>query len=400
MSGGIASPPRGVWQYQTSDSGRWLALFTLATFGRYGCQTMSAPRFETRGTIAERCGQAVGTVKSQVRKLVADGALTRVGRALAIEVESEPWPDGERPPASPPPDLLALDVPSRVKRLIVGAWSFADYDHDGPEAIVHPTIAQLAERTGQTERAVRDQIALGADLGIVERVPGGLRVSMVIAEKLPAHECTNQPQESPTKPHLSPAAGVTQPAAPITPPAAGVHLNQPQESPHNLQDLAINLHHGEVSEPADPKIMPLFAGASAAIADEIDIERMGNAPIAAQVRALHGEWNAKRAEAAKAHGKRSRDLTLSTKRARDIRTAINDHGFDRALAALRFRASGWVRSLRDYETYSVHMWSEKGVAAALSTMANKRHGGSRGGAVESPGIGARARLLALRGGSS
>ena len=188
---GIASPPRAVWQYETSDSGRWLALFSIATFGRFGASKVYA--HPSRETVAKRSGQKLDTLKRQIGKLRAAGSLVRHGRGWMLEVEAVDWPDYLRPPAAPPEEILSAEISAGRKRALIGLWSFADYDCDGP-ATVRPTIAEVATRTGQSARSVRDQIAWLCKHGYASRNEDALVLALTQPPASPLEANTQPPQ--------------------------------------------------------------------------------------------------------------------------------------------------------------------------------------------------------------
>ena len=77
--------------------------------------------------------------------------------------------------AAPPAWVLALDLDSGSWRCLVGLWSYADFGATG-DAHVWPRREQLAERTGQSENALKKQLRKLAELGYVEAEARGWRL--------------------------------------------------------------------------------------------------------------------------------------------------------------------------------------------------------------------------------
>jgi DNA-binding transcriptional MocR family regulator len=77
--------------------------------------------------------------------------------------------------AAPPAWVLALDLDSGSWRCLVGLWSYADFGTTG-DAHVWPRREQLAERTGQSENALKKQLRKLAELGYIEAQARGWRL--------------------------------------------------------------------------------------------------------------------------------------------------------------------------------------------------------------------------------
>lgn len=188
--GGICAPPAEAFEYKTSDSGAWLYQFTLYTFLPF----KKGPRWRDRWyrtaikSVATRCGMDPSTADHALKRLAKRGAVERdpadpqrfrfllppAGAGL-----SSPGSQLTREaPTAPPRWVLDLPVDASVKRLLIGICSFADRESSrSPESItVKKTMEELAQATGQTWRAVRDQIIAARELGIVIRKGRSLTV--------------------------------------------------------------------------------------------------------------------------------------------------------------------------------------------------------------------------------
>jgi hypothetical protein len=177
VSGGIASPPSSIWKYETSDSGAWLCLFTIATWLDFGLTQHRVVRLKS--TIARRSGQTESAVDKQIKRLSKAGKIKSTGIGWSLAFHND-W-GVERPGASPTRAILAAPLQSGVKRGLIGLYSFTDFGHQAPApAPVWPTAAEVAARTGQTRKAVHDQFRKLSALGLMERDPGGVEGSMLI----------------------------------------------------------------------------------------------------------------------------------------------------------------------------------------------------------------------------
>ena len=242
MADGIASPPRAVWEHRTPDSGAWLCLFGLATYGKFASPDRGLHVYPKRATLAVRLGlldedgsPKVATIKEQIARLKASNVLEKMPRGWRVQLQWRDWPGDVRPAAAPPAWLLAAPIPAHVKRCTIGLWSFAEYVTDG-DAVVYPTLGSLADRTGQRHRTVRSQVREVIAMGLAERVEDGLRLIVD-----PPLEPPNQPSSPP------PPVTSEPPTVPSRPPQPAITAarNQPSQPPHNLQgtcsDLALNL---------------------------------------------------------------------------------------------------------------------------------------------------------------
>lgn len=181
MTEGIASPPRCVWEFDTPDSGRWLCLFAIATFGDFKLHTVENVKV-LRATIAARLGHTDGSglptvniIKHPIGRLRKDGTVTSKSLRWTVHLPPSRWPEDERPPAAPPSELLRAKIPAHLKRCLIGLWSFAEYD--AANAAVYPTIRQVARRTGQTVRAVQAQFSEAVSERFVRRVGDGIELA-------------------------------------------------------------------------------------------------------------------------------------------------------------------------------------------------------------------------------
>lgn len=374
---GIASPPREIWEYRTADSGRWLALFTMATFGRFATPT-AAPCFARRSTIAERCGQSEDAVKSQIRKLREHGALESCGRGWAFKLAPSQWSDGTRPPAAPPPTVLGLASArgAGIARLMIAAWSFADYGaEDG--AIVFPTAAELAARCGQSVRAVRDQLLTASRMGLVERVD-----VVALRLRMPSgHDASPTTHHEPTasaalsRGHVE-RVDAQPPAAQPQPwhhePEHHEHEHV-QAEPYDLAwvdelheqgafDDAIDLQDIDDGDPVDDpaEFFARFDCSNAAAYDAAPCD----AQTTEQVADLHRRWNEAREHAATVHGIAIERVDLTEFHAARIVAALREHGADVVDLVLRHRSGEWSDNLESLTRWSKHVWAPKAVRAA------------------------------------
>lgn len=271
MAEGINSPPRGVWEFFTNASGRWLCLFGLATFGEYGASAAGYRVKARRATLAARLGlfdddgqPNVAAVKDQIARLKAAGVLEREPRQWRIVVPDLEWPADERPAASPPAWLLSMQIPLHVKRCAIGMWSFAPFEAGAEAPIVTPTMRDIADRTGQKQRTVRSQVREVIEHGLAERVGEGYRLLTPLSLETPNQPLETPPPLSPQPPPLTletpPALSLGTPP-PDTGDAPPCHHSLPPlslETPQSLQlscnDLALSLK----AESDDPAQVSLF----------------------------------------------------------------------------------------------------------------------------------------------
>jgi hypothetical protein len=381
MSDGISSPPRCVWEYSSSDSGRWLALFGVATFCTFGALTIKGARV-TRAKVAARLGHVdaegaptVAALKHQIGRLRTDCGLRSVNLIWRAGLAPLPWPDDARPPAAPPAWLLRLDIPPHVKRCLIGLWSFADYSADGP-AIVTPTFKELALRTGQSARAVRSQFALLVGCKWVARTDAGVEL------RLTGDRFDEPPSDSEVRRNdagvrcdvalVRPDGGATtatEPATTATVAATTADPNQPLQRTQTLQLPCITLQDLAGVDPAAGQTEFRLA------ADEPKPRRRATRPRVdesdpafAELFALHQRL---RRKAQAHHGQSQTDLPTKGKHGtalRDrLRAAIAKHGLPLCRRALEWQGQRWTEDVGQLQWSTESVWSP----GSLTTMISK-----------------------------
>jgi hypothetical protein len=378
MSDGISSPPRCVWEYSSSDSGRWLALFGVATFCTFGALTIKGARV-TRAKVAARLGHVdaegaptVAALKHQIGRLRTDCGLRSVNLIWSANLAPLAWPDDVRPPAAPPVWLLRLDAPPHVKRCLIGLWSFADYSADGLPTVT-PTLKELAQRTGQSLRAVRSQFALLVGCKWVARTDAGVELRLTGAPfDEPASDSEVRHNDAGVRCDVAlvrpdgAATTATEPATTATVGATTADPNQPSQRTQTLQLPCTTLHDLAENAPAG---LPVFRLASEepkprrrATRPRID----ESDPAFAELFALHQQLRHK----AQAHHRREQtDLPTKGKHGtalRDrLRAAVAKHGLPLCRRALTWQGQRWLDDVGQLQWSAESVWSPGSVTTMI-----------------------------------